>query len=286
MITTERIETPDSRPIPVIGDWICVQWAPDVGAGEWLNIGVALCNQYGSMHLKMLDQFDRLTCLYGDTILFHVQLACDVAYEMVMKHQSADIDLGPQLRLVKKGSAQGQSESEILGNLYRDVVPLGRPRKAQRAQREFAHKSREDAHVELQTLLKNRLHLDYSRYVRDNPYLESKSGPSLFMPFQRENGVATLASAAYADSLRVRCNLYEAHGEMEVALNERPDVHQGALFVVLPGGGLKAEQRKAVYAAVERVEWIAASASPSIPVHKAKNLNTMSDEIVEWCMAG
>lgn len=286
MINTDRIILPESDPPSVSGDWFCVQWAPDTGAGEWLNIGVALRNMHGSMQLKLLDQFDRLTCLYNEGIQFHAQLACDIAHEMIMKHQTTDVDMGPQLRLVLQGAAQGDSESDILNALYQDVVPLGRPRQSKRSPLEFSYMSRNDAYLALHSHLRTRLELDYSKHVPDNPYIESKHGPELFMPYKRDNGLATLASAAYSDNWRVKCNLLEAHGELEVALNEQPGMRHGALFLVLPGAGLKSSQRKSIDQAVEKVEWIASSASPRIPVHKSDKLDRLSDEITAWCKAG
>ena len=54
------------------GEWSLIQWNPDIATEELLNIGVAL-NIGGELQFKMLDYFERLNCLFDESVIQHLQ---------------------------------------------------------------------------------------------------------------------------------------------------------------------------------------------------------------------
>ena len=105
------------------GEWPLIQWNPDIATEELLNIGVAL-NIDGQLKLKMLDYFERLTCLFDDSAIEHLRGVIELSENAIVNNCN---NFSDQIVLRHKGVTKGLSEKEILERLYNRVITLGRP---------------------------------------------------------------------------------------------------------------------------------------------------------------
>lgn len=105
------------------GEWSLIQWNPDIATEELLNIGVAL-NIDGQLKLKMLDYFERLTCLFDDGAIEHLRGVIELSENAIMNNCN---NFSDQIILKHKGVTKGLSEKEILERLYNRVITLGKP---------------------------------------------------------------------------------------------------------------------------------------------------------------
>lgn len=97
----------------VRGEWSLIQWNPDIATEELLNIGVAL-EVNGSINFKMLDQFERLSCLFDNSVIQHVQ---DIIELSLPALENNCRNFSEQIKWIDKGIAKGNSEEEILDRL-------------------------------------------------------------------------------------------------------------------------------------------------------------------------
>lgn len=104
------------------GEWSLIQWNPDIATEELFNIGVAL-NVDGQLQFKMLDYYERLTCLFDQDAIQHLKDVMELS-EHALKHHC--YDFSDQIKWVNKGTTKGRNEEEILERLYNRVVTLGK----------------------------------------------------------------------------------------------------------------------------------------------------------------
>ncbi len=265
------------------GNWYQFQWTPDITTGESLNIGVGFKEQSGEFSLLMLDYYERINCFYGKDMQFQLELACNVARELVFKKDLSETSkLTPQIQLIKKGFAQGKNTSDILNNLYKNTVPLGKKvRKV--ATNRFSSTSRDAVYNSLKESLKLNLELDYSFHVPENPYKtisEDNVIQNLFLPYKKEDGVATLVSTAYSDIQRVKCNLFDGYRDIDIASNQL-NTKQNAVFLMLPDNNLKRETQIEIENELDKFIWLLKPHKFHVGSHVSTT--DLADEITEWC---
>lgn len=268
----------------VQGSWFTARWQPDLAAGEFLNIGVGFVSSDGEFSLRLLQDFDRLHCLYDSkNIEFHADLACRVVAELLYKDPTRRGQLTAGISIQDKGFAQGSDIDSIVDRLFDDVVTLGRPSIEVERKQPFRAISRENAYSILRNYLKRPLALSFKEHVRDRPYRKISDDfgdVELFLPFERRGGVASLTSAAYSNEWRAKFQLYEGFKDVETALKNQLCDH-AALFVVLPGEGLPTETARALESKFD--EFYAFVRRHEIRVESNTQLESLGDSIAEWC---
>ena len=268
------------------GTWFIARWQPDIATGETLNIGAGFVSNEGDLSLKLLNEFNRLECLFDtNNAAFHAELACQIVEECLRADPYRRGNLLAGITIDDRGFAQGADSQSIVGRLYSEVVTLGKPRPVKGKKKPFSPVSRDNAYESLRKQLKKSLDLDYELHVPKNPYIDvsdSFGQEKLYLPFQRENGVATLASAAYADPYRVKSQLYEGFRSVETALKNNVS-EDAALFVVLPGEGLSEEAY--VSLGKEFDEFYAFVQRHDIYMESHEHLIELGDSVLQWCQA-
>ncbi len=283
MKSLDEILESENRHENVTGDWYQFQWTPDISTGETLNIGVGFRDSFGDFNVAMLDYFERISCFYGKDMEFQLELACNVARELAFSQEIADSTfLTPQIKLFKRGFAQGRNSSEVIDNLYKNTVSLGKKVRKARKPR-FSPISRDNVYTSLKDKLRQKLGLDFSKHVPENPFERiSEKGVShnLFLPYKKKNGVATLVSAAYSDLQRVKCNLFDGYRDIEIAANFKR-VNSNAIFLVLPDDTLQKETQIEIENEIDKFIWLLGPQK----LHVESNVDTdhLATEISNWC---
>ncbi len=264
------------------GNWFIVQWTPDLASDEKLNIGVGITLKNGDVSIRMLDYFERIKCLYDQKMIFNVQLACEVSREVILKEQSVAAKIGPQISICDKGFAQGQNIDEVLSELYKTAIPLGRKIR-KKVESRFSSISRDVTYNKLKDILKEKMGMKFQEHVPENPYqtvVDGNVSHSLYLPYRKDKAVATLSSGAYSDSNRVKCNLYDGYRDIDVA-HGLPDVKSSAIFILLPGDELKKDQRLLVENELDTFSWYMKKRNVYIGSHIS--IDSLGDEISNWC---
>lgn len=104
------------------GEWSLVQWNADIATEEYLNIGISFKHE-DKKYFKMLDDFNRVHCLYDEDTVKHLQDVIELSLSAFNKDNFCFSD---QIRLIDKGLAKGQNKEKILERLYSRVVTLGK----------------------------------------------------------------------------------------------------------------------------------------------------------------
>lgn len=265
------------------GCWYQVQWSPDITAGELLNIGVGFKDSNGDFSMLMLDYYERINCLYGKDMQFQLELACNVAREIILsKNISDSIQLTPNIAINKKGFAQGKSTTDILKTLYDNTISLSKKIRKPSNSR-FSSTSRDVLYNALNSRLKLNLDVDFSTHVPTNPYQTISEGNlvhNLFLPYKKNNGVATLVSTAYSDIHRVKCNLFDGYRDIDIASNHLK-TKQNAIFLRLPDDSLKKETQFEIENELDKFIWLLKPHNFYVGSHV--NEESLADEISEWC---
>jgi hypothetical protein len=106
----------------VMGQWHQIQIVPDITTRERFNIGVAVEFKDG-IQCKLLENFERFKCLYGESYINTIKLLVEAARLTV---ESGALVNDNHLYFSKRFSAKGSTEQEVLDYLFDDTVPLNK----------------------------------------------------------------------------------------------------------------------------------------------------------------
>lgn len=266
----------------VSGQWFAIQWTPDIATAERLNIGVGFVEQSGEISVSLLDYFERIACLYSKDMIFQLSLACDVSRELIFKRKIHDGYLTPQIRCRIGGFAQGKNTAEILSTLYKSIVPLGIKHNTPRS-KNFTSTSRDALYNGLRNTLKINLEMDFHYHVPENPYQEILDGSRkqvVYLPFRKDDGIATLVSADYSDPQRVKCNIYDGYRDIDIAFQHLKSKSK-AIFVLLPDDSLKPEHKNSIENSLDQFIWFMNKHNVFVESHITPT--NLADEISTWC---
>lgn len=216
----------------ISGDWMVIQWTPDITTRECYNLGVAI-DTGTTKYIKTIDQdnLSRFACMFGEEILDHVKKITKIA-EMAFNQNIYDIS--DQIKFDKRGPVRGISGSSLIEHLFELTVPLGRPKKeSKRLNSGFSP-------INLQTLsnnmideLKNQNSLTYDEMICQdmNIVINQKS---IYMPLRphKKEIVGNWASVVYSDVKRVKTDYLQAVNDLRTvsdSLNREP-----AIFILKP----------------------------------------------------
>lgn len=270
----------------VTGQWFVARWQPDIATGEMLNIGIGFVSDEGELSLRLLNSFERLQCLFDSSnAAFHAELACQVIEECMRRDPFRRGSLFTGITIENRGFAQGLDNESVADRLYSEVVTLGKPREMKGKRKNFVPLPRDTAYEKLKNDLKKKMDLDFERHVPRDPYKvvsDSYGEEKLYLPFQRQGGVATLVSGAYADRFRVKSELFEGFRVVETARKKKIS-DDAALFVVLPGEGLARDVWEVLEGEFETFYSFVRRHDLYMSSHE--DLDQLGDDITNWCKA-
>ncbi|MDG2517204.1 DUF3037 domain-containing protein [Lysobacter soli] len=193
-----RIHMPDTLRPQSRGTWQNVRWRPHPSTGEVLNVGVVFHEETGRVHVRVLESFERLKCMYGSGISSQARFLMQVIKEAV----AAKVEIpSPNAFFSEKKFASGQSPDEVVNALFEATVPLGAPK---------GGKKEVGANVLADTASVRKVVLDHLREIgglRANLIISSEGAlavPSegrthfLDIPLQTSQALGTIVSAGAA----------------------------------------------------------------------------------------
>lgn len=280
MENLEKMLSASKQGLAIRGRWFVVQWTPNIASGEVLNIGVGLLCDDATVQVQMLDYYDRVSCLFSKDYSAQVELTCNVAREIILTSQELPIDISPQIKCAIRGRVQGSNAGEILNKLYDSIITLGVKVKRNPSKR-FNPSSRDSIYNSMRDKLKTNLEINFSNHVPENPYLVVE-GYSVYVPFKKDTGVATLVSAAYSDVQRVKSNLFEGLSDLDMASEKYKHFLNNGIFLLMPDESLKEESKTQIENQIDKFYWI--MKQHKIYCESHTSVEYLADYISEWCL--
>lgn len=251
------IEEHSNKP-GVSGEWFTIQWTPDMAAGERLNIGVAFRDSSGTSFVQVLEFFERIKCLYSQSAVFHLMLACEIAKEIVLLNNYNSHTAISGIHFLSNGFAQGDSADDIVSSLFENVVPLA-VKYTKTKEKAYYPVSREKLYNIMDGYLKKQLEYDeYFKMVDPTAIKRVSLGTqvqSLYLPYKAGDSIGTIASAAYSDENTAKCHLYDAQRDISLAIGNFKEFKTGAIFILSPNNDLKMEKRDQVDSEIDKFCW-------------------------------
>ncbi|MCW0974353.1 hypothetical protein [Pantoea sp. JV6] len=276
------LEEHSNKPV-VSGEWFTIQWTPDIASGEKLNIGVAFYEASGESFVQVLDYYERIKCLYSQSAVYHLSLACEVAKEIALTKQIKNVTDFCGVNFVSNGYAQGDSADDIISTIFSNIVPLA-VRQEKNREKAYYPVSRERLYTIINSQLKVRLDYDeYFNMVEPTAIKRVNLGnqtQTLFLPYKAKNSIATIASAAYADENTAKCHLYDAQRDVSLAVNNFNEFDSGAIFILSPSSELKIEKRDQVDSEIDKFCWYLKT--QSIYTQVDSDAESLADKAVSW----
>jgi len=120
-----ELDSPMAEKAGVRGTWRNIRWLPNPSTGELLNLGVLFVAADGSPHVRLLDHFDRLTCMYDSRLASDAKFLIEVTRDALLAGISPPAN---NVVLSEPKFASGHSIHEVMSMLFETTVPLGTPK--------------------------------------------------------------------------------------------------------------------------------------------------------------
>jgi hypothetical protein len=238
-----NLVTPVAANELVRGNWRNIRWMPNTSTGEVLNIGVVFNTVSGDTHVRMLDYFERVKCLYSGKLARDAKFLTDVTREALLARVDPPV---ANVILSESKFASGLSVDEVLSALFTATVPLGSPREMQ------ATSAREPTVVETtQTVrqfvldeLKRISGERASRIISSERVMQVNDGSRTYhidIPLQTASALGTIVSARSSRIGDAELTLHRADTDLQIA---RQVYKRDSLFmyVVRPSIGTNLEK--------------------------------------------
>ena len=215
------------------GEWMVIQWIPDITTRECFNLGVAL-DADGTKFIKTIDQdsLARFACMFGEDVLDHVRKLIKIS-EMAFNNNIYNIS--DQIKFDKRGPVRGKSGASLVEHLFELTVPLGRPKISQnkRINSGFTSVNLQSLSNNLIDALKFQNALEYDEIVAQSANI-TINDKSVYMPLRpkKKSIVGNWASVVFADVKRVKTDYLQALNDLRTVSSSQKK--EPALFILKP----------------------------------------------------
>lgn len=242
----------------VAGKWQAIKFCPDIATDEWLNVGVYFQSNAGSRYVKMLDDFDRIKCLYDNRIAEDDLLILLEKMEEALRFGGADKlneIFYPYGQINELLFAAGDSVDSIVSNFYESVVTLGRPRKNKLAER-FRWVTTPSLRSAIFDHMRKENPMMASSVIQERPFIVNFiAGVSLETSINLvgPSALGHITSAYNKNPVVVANHIMQATHELNLAKNHTA-ARSTTLSVLAPGvdSGLSKSELKKVQEAIEK----------------------------------
>jgi len=221
------------------GQWYKVVLTPRLETGERFNVGVIMRDSAGFSHWRLLADFSRLRCLYGDEIEEHTRFLLQVLREHLQHEGSLQDTPSQNLRIEGPFYASGDIDVTI-NSLYNTVVPLGKRPESQEQRQDSAFQSitNQKARQLVYTELDHLLGIDKTHtLIAAHEYLEidtQEGKRHLDIPLRPYNHYGSIVSACYKHQPSIEKQLLKAQLDLYTASQLKPVTAPIGLFVLRP----------------------------------------------------
>lgn len=283
MSLLERLSKEHSNPA-LSGEWMTIQWTPDLTTKECFNLGVVLKTE-NEVFVRTLDgdSFDRFVCIYNEEMKFHAQRITKLAE---MWAYDGCVGLSKQLVFDKHGFIRGKSGSQLIDHLFEIAVPLGRPKNIKKRNYSGFHS------FNLQQLSNNLID-ELKRQDQSGINFEKIIPPSRFIQINKQNihvplrpkhekTIGNWASVVFADPDRIKTDYLQAINDLRTASDALK--REPSLFLLKPSEeNLKNLKPSRIDQIDEVIDKLDSTLQPQgIKLYSSTNLEDLAKEVYDW----
>lgn len=281
----ERLKSQDTS--LTRGEWRPIKICLDEDTGEFLNAGVMFQHSAG-VEVRMLDNFERLQCLYDKRIntdnLNHMLIDIE---ETIRHHKGvfADSIISNHVHLGPSRFAAGHSPESVVNEFFSDVVTLGRTSTKTKGNN-FVYQSSQKTRDILLTIMRQKMFLDAERIIQNEPYfLKLRNGERSLpvdIPLLSASAASTIVSAWYKSPMVVENNILHASTDLILLSSNDYNIQNKAVSVLMPDkncGMSATEFSKHQDVANNQIDRLQ---NCGIQVITAGSSDVLADETVKW----
>lgn len=233
MSLLERLSKEHSNPA-LSGEWMTIQWIPDLTTKECFNLGVVLKTE-NEVFVRTLDgdSFDRFVCIYNEEMKFHAQRITKLAE---MWAYDGCVGLSKQLVFDRHGFIRGKSGSQLIDHLFEIAVPLGRPKDIKKRNYSGFHS------LNLQQLSNNLIDelkrqdqsgINFEKIIPSSRFIQiNKQNIHVPLRPKHEKTIGNWASVVFADPARIKTDYLQAINDLRTASDALK--REPSLFLLKP----------------------------------------------------
>lgn len=283
MSLLERLARSSSTP-SIEGEWMTIQWTPDLTTKECFNLGVVLKTK-NETFIRTIDgdSFDRFVCMFNEDMKYHAERITKLSEMLVY---DGCLELSNQLLFDRRGFIRGKSGSQLIDHLFEIAVPLGRPK---------INKTRANSGFHSLNLqqLSNGIVDELKRQDLDGFAFDELLPASRYLEINRQNihiplrpkhkkTVGNWASVVFADPKRIRTDYLQAINDLRTASDELK--RQPTLFLLKPDQeNLNHLSQSRIHQIDEVIDHLDGTLKPQgIELHTSTNIPTLVSYIYEW----
>ena len=283
MSLLERLSKEHSNPA-LSGQWMTIQWTPDLTTKECFNLGVVLKTE-NEVFVRTLDGdcFDRFVCIFNEDMKFHAQRITKLAE---MSAYDGCMSLSKQLIFDNRGFIRGKSGSQLIDHLFDIAVPLGKPRDIKKRNNSGFHS------FNLQQLSNNLID-ELKHQDQSGINFENIIPPSRFIQINKQNihvplrpkhnkTIANWASVVFADPARIKTDYLQAINDLRTASDELK--REPSLFLLKPSvENLKNLKQSRIDQIDEVIDKLDSTLRPQgIRLYSSTTLEDLAKEVYDW----
>lgn len=272
----ELIKSETEKPL-VSGQFFQIQATPDIVTQERFNIGVAL-DVDGQLYCKMMDNFERIRCLYGESYINTFKLFVEAAELSVQDNAFA---ASKHLHFSERSTFKGESVEEILNYLFEDTVPLNRPTQKQMVEKKEAGTRLKQLIDYLRDFAKTNYSGNASEFFPDYSDVLVKHGNytvPINIPIRSDRKLGTVILANQRSAQSVETNLNRGATNIHIAKNT--DKHNKECGVIVLSSNFEEAPDIAIQSKLDRFYLDMDSSDISIISHTEKE--ALAESTLDW----
>ncbi len=224
------------------GAWSVIELQPDIFVPQWFNVGVVVQSANDRLHFKILDEFKKFDCVYGEQLpqsaLRELMVFAEAALRQAAKDKIPLINVDfatANLRLSAPQFTSGEDREVTVERLFEEIVVMI-PR-AKEKESEFVSIDTVTARKMVNEKLKEIAKLDYERIVLPNStgmlYEDGDTKHYLDFNLRTSRACGSVVSAVYKTIQHVEYNLLKSSRDLTTyaRLKNLSDI---GLFLLLP----------------------------------------------------
>lgn len=228
------------------GHWQAVIFTPDLASHQGFVVGVVAHSQGKVASFRLLQDFQKLECVYGDGLAANVGYLFDRARNALgsaLRSPSAVPNLNsisPHFTLTPPLFISGATAESAANEIYLQVVAL-EPKEKSKKKLEFTPRDTQTVRASVHDMLRQHLALDYERWIKPIGLNVRHDGRDVDLSvdvFTGDKGIcASITSGWYTARATMELHALRALRDLHAA-REHFDARLTGLILVRPVSGL------------------------------------------------
>jgi hypothetical protein len=274
------------------GVWCVIELQPDIFVPQWFNIGIAVQSAGERLHFKILDEFKKFDCVYGDYLpqsaLRELRSYAESAMREAVHSKTSLSEIQfetPNLRLSVPHYTSGDDREVTVERLFDEVVVM--TPSVKKKESGFISIDTNTARKMVNEKLKEIAKLDYERIVLPDTtgvlYRDGDSKHYLDLNLRTKNACGSVVSAVYKSIQHIEFNLLKSSRDLTTYRRLNKMDSDIGLFLLIPDSHkMDSKEFKQVDDLICEQSW--KLERDGFRVVSGDTENVLAQEIYEWAL--